>query len=302
MSAPTHLLLAGCGDIGWRVARLALAAGIGVTALVRSSTRARELEALGIATCLGDLDDPSRPVPDLPSRGTTVLYSVPPPGGGLHDTRLRVFCGSIEPQEEPARLVYLSSTAVYGDAAGAIVTEETPPAPTTARGRRHLDAEELLRQWAPLRDTALVILRVAGIYGPGRFPLDRIRQREPVLREDLAPLSNRIHADDLARIAWAVCAGRNDGAVFNVSDGQPSSMTAYFNAVADAFELPRPPQVGWEEARQRMSPLMLAYFSESRRLDSSRLRELGIQLLYPDLATGLAASIAADTELRRRQH
>lgn len=294
------LLLVGCGDIGQRVAVLALAAGMRVAALVRSREQARRLAQLGITPSVGDLDALGTPVTGLPSRGTTVLYSVPPPGGGVVDTRLRVFCGSIEPGEEPHRLVYLSTTAVYGDCAGATIDESCPPAPGTARGRRRLDAEELLRQWCPLRGVAPVILRVAGIYGPGRFPLERIRNREPVLREELAPPSHRIHADDLARICLAACRHGRAGAIYNVCDGAPSSMTAYFNAVADAFGLPRPPQVDRAEARAQMSPLLLSYFSESRRLDCSRLRELGVDLLYPDLASGLAASVAADSELRRR--
>lgn len=299
---PTRLLIVGCGDIGLRVAHLALAANLEVSALVRSQERARQLRELGIATVVGDLDDPTRPVADLPSHDATVLYTVPPPGGGLLDTRLRVFCGSVEPDAQPQRIVYLSSTAVYGDHGGEPVTEATTPQPGNARGQRRLDAERLLRQWGTLRGVAVVILRVSGIYGPGRFPLDRIRSGEPVLREDLAPLSNRIHADDLARICFAAGLRGADGDLFNVSDGQPSSMTAYFDAVADAFGLPRPPRVDREQARQAMSPLMFAYFSESRRIDSSRLRErLGIDLLYPDLASGLAASIAADSELRRRQ-
>lgn len=299
MTAATPLLLAGCGDIGLRVARLALARGTPVSALLRSDEQAAILRDLGISTLLGDLDDGSRPIAGLPSAGVDVIYTVPPPGGGVIDPRLRVFCGSIEPGEEPRKIIYLSSTAVYGDCAGQLIDETTEPLPTTARGRRRLDAEQLLRQWGALRGVAVVILRVSGIYGPGRFPLQRIRAGEPVLREDLAPLSNRIHADDLARVCLAALERAEDGEIFNVSDGAPSSMTAYFNAVADAFGLPHPPQVDRAEAARCMSPLMLSYFSESRRIDSRRLRErLGIELLYPDLARGLAASVTADAALR----
>lgn len=284
------LLIAGYGDIGGRIAKLALQEGRVVSALVRSIDKAAALTAQGIIPLLGDLDDPATPVNNLHPAGTTIVYTVPPPGGGEYDTRLRVFLGSIEPGDEPATIVYISTTGVYGDQQGAIVNEETPTQATTSRARRRLDAEKLLTAWGRDRGVKIIILRVAGIYGAHRLPLNRIRDGVPVLRSEESPFSNRIHADDLARLCLAAAVKGDDGEIINICDGETSTMTDYFNAIADAFALPRPPQVTKEEAPERMPPLLLSYFSESRRIDNLRMRErLGLTPLYPDLASGLAA-------------
>lgn len=286
----TALLIVGYGDIGRRVARLALAEGCVVSALVRSSEKAAALAADGITPILGDLDDTATPVRGLPPAGATILYTVPPPGGGEYDSRLRVFLGSIEPGSEPAQLVYLSTTGVYGDQQGALVDESTPTKATTSRARRRLDAENLLLAWGRDRGVKIIILRVAGIYGAKRLPLNRLREGAPVLRNEESPFSNRIHADDLTRLCLAAARQGSDGEIINICDGETSTMTDYFNAVADAFALPRPPQVSMAEAKESMPPLLFSYFSESRRLDNRRMRErLGGNLLYPDLASGLAA-------------
>jgi nucleoside-diphosphate-sugar epimerase len=139
----------------------------------------------------------------------------------------------------------------------------------------------------------VVILRVAGIYGPGRLPLDKVRKRTPVIAGSESPCSNRIHADDLARVCVAAAKRGRGGAVYNVSDGQPGTISQYYCAVADRLGVPRPPEVTMSEARRVMSEAMLSYLSESKRVDSRKMREeLGVELLYPDLESGLAASFA----------
>lgn len=287
----SRILIVGCGDIGLRLTRLCLDAGHQVTVVVRNPERAAALRATGLPVIVGDLDDGSRPLHGLPSAGATVFYFVPPPGGGVIDPRVRVFCGSIEPGEEPARVVYISTTGVYGDQGGAIVTEETPTTASTPRAQRRLDAERLLQDWGGHRGVEVVILRVAGIYGPGRFPLERLQQGSPVLREEDSPYTNRIHADDLAAVCLAAGERGQNGEVFNVCDGETTTMTAYFDAVADAFGLPRPPRVSRAEGRQVMHPLLYSYFSESRRIDPRRMFEhLGVILRYPSLRAGLAAA------------
>lgn len=286
----TPLLIAGYGDIGQRVAALALKEGRAVAALVRSAEKAAALAKHGILPIIGDLDDTATPVKELHPAATTILYTIPPPGGGEYDIRLRVFLGSIEPGNEPAQIIYLSTTGVYGDQSGGIVNEATSTKTTTSRARRRLDAEKLLLAWGRDRGVKIVILRVAGIYGANRLPLNRIREGAPVLRNEESPFSNRIHADDLARLCLAAAEKGEDGEIINICDGETSTMTDYFNAVADAFTLPRPPQITMAESKVSMPPLLLSYFSESRRVDNRRMRErLGEDLLYPDLASGLAA-------------
>jgi len=285
------VLIIGCGNIGKLVASLASANHATVTAMARSAERLAELQQLGIVAVSGNLDDPAS-LENLPTKDALVFYFAPPPGGGVTDPRLRAFCAAIAAGNEPQKIVYISTSGVYGDSGGNLVTEETPATPQTARGKRRLDAEIALREWCTERRVAHVILRVTGIYGPGRLPIQQLTSGQPVLLESAAPFTNRIHAEDLARICIAAAERGESGEIFNVSDGQPGTLTQYFNAVADALALPRPRQVTLEEARKVMTPLMLSYIGESRRMDNGKmLRKLGITLLYPTLEAGIRASL-----------
>lgn len=287
------IVIIGCGYIGSRVARLARDTGYEPTCLVRSAEHGEALVKSGFGTLIAALDDPAG-IPALEAAtGAVVLYCVPPPGGGLFDTRARNFCAALA-ASPPAKIVYLGATSVYSETRGGVVTEASPTAPASAMGKRRLDAEATFRAFGAAHGTAVVILRISGIYGPGRLPLMQINQGQPLLKEEESGPSNRIHADDLAQVCLAAVEKGEDGAIFNVSDGHPASMTSYFNAAADALGLSRQPQVTLEEARQAMSPLMFSYVSESRVVDNSRmLEELGVRLRYPTMAQGLAASVGA---------
>lgn len=286
-----NLYIIGCGDIGSRVARLALAEGITVTALSRNNSKCANLQGTAVQLLEGNLDDVDT-LPTLDMSGAAVIYSAPPPGGGIMDTRVRNFVGSIREGHEPVKVIYISTTSVYGDCGDDQVTEERPTNPGNHTARRRLDAEERFRAWGKEKGVEVVILRVAGIYGPGRIPLDRIMNRHPVLSEAEAGYSNRIHADDLARICLTAIDRGEDGDIFNVCDGETSTMTDYFNAITDQLGLERLPQVPLAEAREAMTPLMFGYMTESRRIDNSRmLAKLGITLQYPTLRQGLKASL-----------
>lgn len=285
------VFIAGCGYIGERVARLSRESGNTVTCMVRSAEHASRLEAENFATLVSALDEAAA-IPPLRLAGSILYYLVPPPGGGIADSRARNFIAQIPESEQPARIVYMSATSVYGDAAGKVVTEESPAGPDTAMGKRRLDAENVFRDYGAAQNIPVIILRVSGIYGPGRLPLMQISQGQPLLNEQESGPSNRIHADDLASVCIAAAELGQDGEVFNVSDGHPSSMTSYFNACADILGLPRQPQVTMAEARQVMSPLMLSYVSQSRIIDNRRMLErLRIALRYETLEAGLAASV-----------
>ena len=224
----------------------------------------------------------------LPTADALLYYFAPPPAEGTTDSRLARLLAAIDPSHRPRRIVYISTSGVYGDCQGALVTEERPPQPLTPRARRRLDAEQTLLGWSEQHGCPVTILRVGGIYGPGRLPLERIRQGMPVLREEEAPPSNRIHADDLARICHCAAGRPGPSTIYNTSDGQHSTMTEYFLAVARAAGLPAPPQITLAEAREQLSPAMLSYLQESRRLDISKLRrELDYTFLYPTLEAGL---------------
>lgn len=280
------VLIVGTGDIGVRIARLVLANGSKVSGLVRSAESAERLRACNIEPVEGNLDDVAS-LANLPTAGKLVFFLAPPPGGGPFDSRMRNFCQAVGALNAPAKVIYMSTSGVYGDCGGEWVTEETPVNPQTSRAQRRVDAENVLLEWGAEHKVSVVILRVTGIYGPGRLPIARIQQGHPVLRQEDSPPTNRIHADDLAATAVAA-AKKADGGIFNISDGQPGTMTQYFMLVADMLDLPRPQQVTMDEANQVMNPMMLSYLQETRRMDNRKMiEELGIVLQYPDLESGL---------------
>ncbi len=284
------VLIAGCGYIGARIARLWRERGAQVTCIVRTPEKARALSDEGFDTQVASFDNPE----DLiltDTSGSLVYYLVPPPGGGIVDTRARNFRSALSGSGTPLKVIYMSATSVYSESGGGLVTEQSPTLPLSAMGKRRLDAEGVFREYGSWAGATVIVLRVSGIYGPGRLPLMQIRQGQPLLREAEAGPSNRIHADDLARICLAAAERGQDGDIFNISDGHPCSMTTYFNACADALGEPRQPQVTLEEARRLMSPLMFSYVSESRVVDNSHmLAQLGVTLQYAQLEQGLAAS------------
>lgn len=283
------VLIIGCGDIGRRVAALEQAQGVSVRGLARSRQALQRLKTLGVHPTNGDLDRADS-LRELPVAGALVYYFAPPPLTGQTDSRMAAFVAALGAADLPRRVVLISTTGVYGDCQGAWITEDRPPHPQSDRARRRLSAENILRRWGESHEVPVVILRVPGIYGPGRLPEQRLREGQPVLREQDAPYSNRIHADDLARACVAAARRGRPGAVYNVSDGHPTTMTDYFYRVADCLGLPRPPEITLAQARERLSAGMLSYLAESKRLDNRKMREeLEVEPLYPDLASGLAS-------------
>lgn len=285
-----QLVIAGCGYTGTRVARQAQTQGWSVTAHLRDQDKAAGLQSIGVATVCCSMDE-LEDIPSLPVQNHVLLYSIPPQGGGSIDLRARNFCAALEcDNTTPSRIIYLSATSVYGDTGGDIVTEQSPAKPASAMGKRRLDAEQLFQNFGSRHGVPVVILRISAIYGPGRLPLMQITQGQPLLKEELAKPSNRIHVDDLVQVCLKAL--EQSSGIYNVSDGHPASMTAYFNACADALGQPRQPQVDLEEAQRIMPPLLFTYFKESRVVDNTRmLRELGVTLIYPDMLQGIAASL-----------
>lgn len=295
MDALLSCLVVGCGYVGTRFARHE-ASRRPLLAIVRSGPHATELESAGLRTMRVDLDGAVPPelqasIGDA-ATSAALVYLVPPPEGGTADPRLERFLAQLG-DRAPAVLVYVSTTGVYGDTGGALVDEQTPLAPGNDRARRRVAAESAATAWCAARGVRCVVLRVPGIYGPHRLPLERLERGEPALRPEDAGPGNRIHVDDLvASIVAAIDDPAAQGA-YNVTDGDHSSTTAYLQATADAAGLPPPPLVSKADARARISPGMLAFLLESRRVDNRRLREeLGVRLTYPDVQSGIRASLA----------
>jgi len=284
---PHQVTIVGCGDIGLRTAIRWLSHAIPVHGVARSESSVAMMQAAGITPHIADLDDPGT-LASLPSANSLLYYFAPPPKHGKQDTRMENFLAGLKTSGLPEKLVYLSTSGVYGDQQGRCVTEQTPPSPQVDRACRRYDAEQQLRDFSKKHELALVIMRVGGIYGPGRLPEKRLRDRVPIIHEHLAPKTNRIHADDLALVCEAAGSHGRAGEVYNVSDGTESNMTEYFKQIADHLGLPRPPEIGWDEAERTLSAGMLSYLRESRRMDNSKmLRELGVMLQYPTLQNWL---------------
>ena len=295
----TPILIVGCGDVGRRVAARHLQLGQFVAALARSPQSAAALQARGVHVVRGDLDEPQT-LSMLPTQDALIYYFAPPPTSGVRDPRLGNFVSAISVLARPARIVLISTSGVYGDCQGAWVTEDRVPHPDSERAQRRLHAEQQLQAWGAAHQVPVVILRVAGIYGAGRLPEKRLRAGEPVLQESQSPWSNRVHIDDLVQACVAAGTRGQPAAIYNISDGHPSTMTDYFNRVADALHLQRPPQISLAQAHTELSSGMQSYLSESKRLDNRRMREeLGMIPRYPDLASGLAACVSEDAHRQK---
>ena len=285
----TEIFIIGCGYVGTLIAQKWGKNNRSVAALARSADSAVKLQALGIEPHCGDLDDADS-LNGLPVASSTLYYLAPPPASAHIDSRMRHLVAALDGNAPPAHIIYISTSGVYGDTGGEWVTEQSPLNPEADRARRRVDAETVLSDWCDKNRVPLTILRVAGIYGPDKLPIKRLEKGTPALRQEECGYTNRIHEEDLLTICIKA-AGRGEGTtLYNVSDGHPGTMTDYLFAVADALGLPRPPTVTMEEAKWVLTPAMISYLSESRRLDNSKLlRELDVELKYPTLAEGLRA-------------
>jgi len=294
------MIIIGCGYVGRLVASALLDQGEAVTGVVRGEESARAIAALGAEALRLDLEQDDLDVLCRAGRaakhsaGERMFHFAPPPGQGVEDPGTARLLDFFARRGNPRRLVYISTTGVYGDCDGAWVDETRPVNPRAERSLRRWDAEQQLRRWSRASAAELVILRVAGIYACDRLPIERIRSAQPVVEVDEAPWSNRIHADDLVEVCLAAMDRGPNGGLYNVCDGDPSTMTDYFCRIADAAGLPRPPQIPLAEAPGQVSAGMLSYLRESRRLSNRRmLDELGVRLRFPTLADGLDACFRA---------
>lgn len=287
------ITVVGCGYTGSRLARRVRDEGHEVLTLVRTSRSLEALRSEGIPALAVDLDEKSGTdaLAQEAIAERRVAYMVPPPSSGEADTRVGSFLDSLT--NTPRCLVYLSTSAVYGDCQGDRVDESAEPSPESARGRRRLDAERKFLAWGEARGAPVRILRVPGIYGPGRLPVERLAERAFVPSRDEARPGNRIHVDDLVGACIAALVYEGPHRIFNVGDGNHASMTEYFRRVAALSGLPAPVEVPLARLLDRVSPMMRSFLSESRRLDTQLMRrELLFTPRYADLDDGIAASLA----------
>ena len=267
-----RLLIVGHGDIARRAAPL-LSSRFDLRVVSRSAGQ--------------DLDRPESLVSLEPA--DAILHSAPPPQAGKSDTRTANLLTALERRRIlPTRLVYISTSGVYGDCGGALVDEARPVNPQSARAARRVHAEEQLALWCTRQKVTLVVLRAPGIYAADRLPLERLRAGTPTLRDEDDVHTNHIHAEDLAGICVRALEEDAPAGIYNASDDTRLKMGEWFDLVADRTGLPRPPRIARSEAGTRIPPESMSFMSESRRLDNGRLKRiLGVRLRYPTVREGL---------------
>jgi nucleoside-diphosphate-sugar epimerase len=257
-----------------------------VFAVTSAPARCAELRAAGAIPIVANLDVPHS-LARLAGLAPLVVHLAPPQADGDHDRRTRNLCAILP---ERTSVVYVSTSGVYGDCGGALIDETRLVAPASARARRRVDAENVLRGWARRRAGRLAILRVPGIYAHDRLPLERLSKGTPALQDADDVFTNHIHADDLARIIAVALYRILPNRVYHTVDDSDMKMGDYFDAVADAFRLPRPPRLARAALQSEVSPMLMSFMSESRRLSNRRMKlELGVQLRYPTVATVLGS-------------
>lgn len=279
-----RLVIVGCGDVGMRLLPL-IRDRYRVFAVTTQAERAAELRAAGAIPLVADLDHPSANLARIGRLAQVIVHLAPPPATGERDLRTRRLAAILP---EHAQVVYISTTGVYGNCDGATFDETRPTRPASARARRRVDAESVLRAWAKRRRGRLAILRVPGIYGKNRLPLQRLQTGTPALNDADDVYTNHIHHDDLAMmIVRAIDYGRSQR-IYHATDDSDMKMAAYFDLVADFTGLPRPPRLPRNELATQVSPVMLSFMSESRRLLNTRIKsELGVKLRYPTVKDAL---------------
>ncbi|KAF3997801.1 SDR family oxidoreductase [Glaciimonas immobilis] len=278
-----RLLIFGCGDVGMRLLPL-LQRRFRVFAVSSQASRCAELRDAGAQPVLADLDHPHT-LGRLGQLAQIVVHLAPPQPHGNKDQRTRNLAAILP---EHTTLVYISTSGVYGDCGGVSIDETRAVNPHNARAQRRVDAEQVLRAWARRRSGRLSILRVPGIYADDRLPVERLIKGTPALRPEDDVYTNHIHADDLAQIIFAAIFKGAPSRVYHAVDDSEMKMGDYFDAVATAFGLPLAPRLPREQLTQQVSPMLLSFMSESRRMQNGRIKaELGVRLRYPEVHAAL---------------
>jgi len=285
------LLIVGCGDVGLRVAAL-LRGRWRLLALTSSAGRVGELRAAGVLPLVGDLDAPAT-LARLAGLADAVLHLAPPPTQGRSDPRSANLLHALARKRRVTRVVYGSTSGVYGDCGGALIDETRAVNPATDRAFRRVDAESRLRWYGRAFGVCVTLLRIPGIYASDRdggHPRERLARGTPVLAPEADVYTNHIHADDLARACVAALHRGLPQRVLHVCDDTTLKMGDYFDLAADLCGTARPRRIGIEQARAELSPMQLSFMGESRRLSNARFkRELRLRLRYPTVSQGLLA-------------
>jgi len=291
-----RLLIVGCGDVGMRLLPL-LRAHFRIFAVTSQPARCAELRAAGVIPIVANLDSAAS-LARLAGLATYCIHLAPPCTLGVSDSRTRNLVAILH---DKSHLVYISTTGVYGDCGGASFDETRLVHPQNARAVRRVDAEQVLRSWAKRSQSTLSILRVPGIYAADRLPIERLQKAIPALVDADDVYTNHIHADDLAQLIKLALYRAKPQRVYHAVDDSDLKMGAYFDLVADIFELARPPRLPRQTLMQVVSPMLLSFMSESRRMQNQRIKtELGMRFTYPSVEQGVAAALLSHPLINKK--
>ena len=294
-----RVLILGCGEVGLRCAQKLIR--FSTVAGTSRSANPLALRALGIRSLALNLDTPvaANRKRNIAALAPWVIYLAPPPNVGETDPRIKHFLAATFNTshaglktkfntKKQARLIYVSTSGVYGDCQGELFDETSPAAPKSARAIRRLNAEKQVRA-AGKKSLHTSILRTPGIYASNRLPIERLQKGTPALVAEEDVYTNHIHADDLATICICALFHAKPNRIYHASDDSSLKMGDYFDAVAKAFNLPRAPRLSAKQLQTQVSPALWSFMSESRRLKNHRIKtELRVRLRYPTIHEGLA--------------
>ena len=281
-----HLLSLGHGYSAQALAARLLPDGWRVTGTTRSEDKAAKLAKQGVKALLW----PGGPVEGALETTTHLLTSIAPRDGS--DPVLDRLQDQFEDAADNFEWVgYLSTIGVYGDHQGGWVDEDTPLTPATKRGQDRVEAEAAWNALAERTGLPLHIFRIAGIYGPGLGPFEKVRSGKA--RRIIKPgqVFSRIHVEDIAQVLHASIKAPNPGAVYNLCDDDPAPPQDVLSYAASLLGVEEPPEVAFEDAE--MTPMARSFYAESKRVRNDRIKsELGVTLKYPNYRLGLEALFA----------
>ncbi|MHA6689460.1 SDR family oxidoreductase [Devosia sp. A449] len=256
-----------------------------VDGTVRSADKASMLGQQGIGTYLFDGTAPGVTLGPALRRASHVILSIAPDEAG--DPALLQHRADLDAAPDLEWLCYYSTVGVYGDFGGAWIDESAPLVPRNARSDRRVLAEQAWRDYAQARGVKLTILRLAGIYGPGRSTFDKLRDgtSRPIAKP--GQVFNRIHVADIGRVTALAAAARLDG-TFNLADDEPAPPQQVIAHAADVLGVPQPPVLDYATAE--LTPMQRSFYADNKRVSNAAIKQaLGIELLYPDYRAGLGA-------------
>jgi nucleoside-diphosphate-sugar epimerase len=259
-------------------------------ALTSSSQRVETLQRSGITPMLGNLDQ-AQTLRRLAGVATHVVHMAPPPLEGHTDPRTRALVLALRLRSLPSAVVYGSTTGVYGDCAGEWIDETRRLQPLSARAQRRVNAQDWVNHLGKSGFPRTQVLRIPGIYAidrEGGTPRERLLRGTPVLQAKEDVYTNHIHADDLARATVLAMWRGKPLRPMNICDQANMKMGDYMDSVAAMWGLAKPPRISREQANLQLSPMVMSFLNESRRIRADRMtQELRLRLHYPTVMDGL---------------